>query len=123
MLKGLAQVVGVNGLVLLPDNWDMTVNTDFVLGEGGSFASNGFDANQLDAEQWQRMEEAGAVFLPATGTRIGANIYFFNECCYYWSATSFNSNYAFYINVSASESYMTNNGRSTGQAVRLVKDL
>lgn len=123
MLKGLAQVVGVNGLVLLPDNWDMTVNTDFVPGEGGSFASNGFDANQLDAEQWQRMEAAGAVFLPATGTRIGANIYFFNECCYYWSATSFNSNYAFYINVSASESYMTNNGRSTGQAVRLVKDL
>lgn len=123
MLKGLAQVVGVNGLVLLPDNWDMTVNTDFVPGEGGSFASNGFDANLLDAEQWQRMEAAGAVFLPATGTRIGANIYFFNECCYYWSATSFNSNYAFYINVSASESYMTNNGRSTGQAVRLVKDL
>ena len=123
MLKGLAQVVGVNGLVLLPDNWDMTVNTDFVPGAGGSFASNGFDANQLDAEQWQRMEEAGAVFLPATGTRIGTNIYFLNECCYYWSATSFNSNYAFYINVSASESYMTNNGRSTGQAVRLVKDL
>lgn len=123
MLKGLAQVVGVNGLVLLPDNWDMSLNADFVPGAGGSFASNGFDANQLDAEQWQRMEAAGAVFLPATGTRIGANIYFFNECCYYWSATSFNSNYAFYINVSASESYMTNNGRSTGQAVRLVKDL
>ena len=123
MLKGLAQVVGVNGLVLLPDNWDMSLNADFVPGAGGSFASNGFDANQLDAEQWQRMEEAGAVFLPATGTRIGTNIYFFNECCYYWSATSFNSNYAFYINVSASESYMTNNGRSTGQAVRLVKDL
>ena len=123
MLKGFAQVVGVNGLVLLPDNWDMSLNADFVPGAGGSFASNGFDANQLDAEQWQRMEEAGAVFLPATGTRIGANIYFFNECCYYWSATSFNSNYAFYINVSASESYMTNNGRSTGQAVRLVKDL
>ncbi|MBO5404664.1 MAG: hypothetical protein J6A13_01510 [Paludibacteraceae bacterium] len=123
MLKGLARVVGVNGLVLLPDNWDMTVNTDFVPGEGGSFASNGFDANQLDAEQWQRMEAAGAVFLPATGTRIGTNIYFLNECCYYWSATSFNSNYAFYINVSASESYMTNNGRSTGQAVRLVKDI
>ncbi len=123
MLKGLAQVVGVNGLVLLPDNWDMSLNADFVPGAGGSFASNGFDANQLDAEQWQRMEEAGAVFLPATGTRIGTNIYFLNECCYYWSATSFNSNYAFYINVSASESYMTNNGRSTGQAVRLVKDL
>ena len=123
MLKGLAQVVGVNGLVLLPDNWDMSLNADFVPGEGGSFASNGFDANLLDAEQWQRMEEAGAVFLPATGTRIGTNIYFLNECCYYWSATSFNSNYAFYINVSASESYMTNNGRSTGQAVRLVKDL
>ena len=123
MLKGLAQVVGVNGLVLLPDNWDMSLNADFVPGEGGSFASNGFDANLLDAEQWQLMEAAGAVFLPATGTRIGANIYFFNECCYYWSATSFNSNYAFYINVSASESYMTNNGRSTGQAVRLVKDL
>jgi hypothetical protein len=55
--------------------------------------------------------------------RLGTTLYFHNEYCQYWSATPFNANYAFYINASASEVYMTNNGRSTAQAVRLVKDV
>ena len=119
-LKGIAQVLGVNGIVLLPDNWNASVvRVAFVPGLG----LNDFTINTLDADQWLQMEEAGAVFLPATGMRLGTDLYFHNEYCQYWSATPFNANYAFYINASASEMYMTNNGRSTAQAVRLVKDV
>ena len=120
MLKGIAQVVGVNGVVLLPDNWDASV-VGVAFNPG--FGLNDFTINTLDADQWLIMEKAGAVFLPATGMRLGTTLYFHNEYCQYWSATPFNANYAFYINASASEVYMTNNGRSTAQAVRLVKDV
>lgn len=120
MLKGIAQVVGVNGVVLLPDNWDASV-VGVAFNPG--FGLNDFTINTLDADQWLIMEKAGAVFLPATGMRLGTTLYFHNEYCQYWSATPFNANYAFYINASASEMYMTNNGRSTAQAVRLVKDV
>ena len=120
MLKGIAQVVGVNGVVLLPDNWDASV-VGVAFNPG--FGLNDFTINTLDADQWLTMEKAGAVFLPATGMRLGTTLYFHNEYCQYWSATPFNANYAFYINASASEMYMTNNGRSTAQAVRLVKDV
>ena len=119
-LKGIAQVLGVNGIVLLPDNWNASVvRVAFVPGLG----LNDFTINTLDADQWLQMEEAGAVFLPATGMRLGTDLYFHNEYCQYWSATPFNANYAFYINAGDKEIYMTNNGRSTGQAVRLVKDV
>lgn len=120
MLKGVAQVVGVNGVVLLPDNWDASV-VGVAFNPG--FGLNDFTINTLDADQWLIMEKAGAVFLPATGMRLGTTLYFHNEYCQYWSATPFNANYAFYINASATEMYMTNNGRSTAQAVRLVKDV
>lgn len=120
MLKGIAQVVGVNGVVLLPDNWDASV-VGVAFNPG--FGLNDFTINTLDADQWLTMEKAGAVFLPATGMRLGTTLYFHNEYCQYWSATPFNANYAFYINASASEMYMTNNGRSTAQAVRLVKNV
>ena len=120
MLKGIAQVVGVNGVVLLPDNWDASV-VGVAFNPG--FGLNDFTINTIDADQWLTMEKAGAVFLPATGMRLGTTLYFHNEYCQYWSATPFNANYAFYINASASEMYMTNNGRSTAQAVRLVKDV
>lgn len=120
MLKGIAQVVGVNGVVLLPDNWDASV-VGVAFNPG--FGLNDFTINTLDADQWLTMEKAGAVFLPATGMRLGTTLYFHNEYCQYWSTTPFNANYAFYINASASEMYMTNNGRSTAQAVRLVKDV
>ena len=120
MLKGVAQVVGVNGVVLFPDNWDASV---VGVAFNPEFGLNDFTINTLDADQWLTMEKAGAVFLPATGMRLGTTLYFHNEYCQYWSATPFNANYAFYINASASEMYMTNNGRSTAQAVRLVKDV
>ena len=120
LLKGIAQVVGINGVVLLPDNWDASV-VGVAFNPG--FGLNDFTINTLDADQWLIMEKAGAVFLPATGMRLGTTLYFHNEYCQYWSATPFNANYAFYINASATEMYMTNNGRSTAQAVRLVKDV
>ena len=57
LLRTMGQVNGVQGLVLLPDNW----------------LKRGFDTLSYNTiylftpEQWQVMERAGAVFLPAAG--------------------------------------------------------
>ena len=63
---GVAQVIGLEGLVILPDNWTLPAGLTFNSG----FASDSQeykDVNQYTAMQWDKMEKAGAVFLPACG--------------------------------------------------------
>ncbi|MBR5095689.1 MAG: hypothetical protein IK094_01120 [Treponema sp.] len=63
---GVAQVIGLEGLVILPDNWTLPAGLTFTSG----FASDSQeykDVNQYTAMQWDKMEKAGAVFLPACG--------------------------------------------------------
>lgn len=57
-LRGGAQVNGINGLIILPDNWSglVTINT-----------STGPASNTLTTAQWSQIEALGAVFLPASG--------------------------------------------------------
>ena len=66
-LWALATINDLVGLILLPDNWDTNISlvygyvpTQFVYTE-----------NQLTIEQWEELETAGAVFLPAGGSRTG----------------------------------------------------
>lgn len=68
-LIGTATVNNVVGYVLLPD--------DFMLPSGGYFQSgaNDWDNNIYSISQWQDMENAGAVFLPAGGYRNGTSCF------------------------------------------------
>lgn len=52
----------VNGLVILPDEFTL----DFVPGRDNE---KKWEANTYTKESWERMEKAGAVFLPAPGRR------------------------------------------------------
>lgn len=64
--RGVATVGDIYGKVLLPDNW--------VLPEGVTFTSgrdNGWETNQYTLSEWEKMEQAGAIFLPAAGSREG----------------------------------------------------
>ena len=66
-LWALATVCGMNGLILLPDNW----NTSTTLEYGYVPADWNYTKNQLDDAAWADLEAAGAVFLPEGGTRVG----------------------------------------------------
>jgi hypothetical protein len=66
-LWALATVCGMNGLILLPDNW----NTSITLEYGYIPANFNYTQNQLDAAAWAALEAGGAVFLPEGGTRVG----------------------------------------------------
>ncbi len=60
----LAQVNSINGMILLPDEWNHPAGAPDIL-----FNMNDFTANKFSVSQWEKMEKAGAVFLPAAGYR------------------------------------------------------
>ena len=113
----------VNGLVLLPDDWTCPA--------GVTFKSGFFDTNSVQAyadyqtftlADWQKLEAAGAVFLPASGLRLGSNVRYMQYYGDYWSATPDDSGYALEFNFNSDGAYASNYDRNYGLAVRLVKD-
>ena len=52
----------LTGFILLPDNWTIPAGLTFTSGWSGNF-----ERNKYNYWQWKKMEEAGAVFLPAGG--------------------------------------------------------
>lgn len=128
-LKGVAQVNGVNGLVFLPDNWRCPAGVTFKYGFHSSDGAEYYAAYQtFTAEQWSKLESAGAVFLPAAGRRYSNWGVYDTQLGKYWSATEYvdpywGNNSAYYLNFSSNEAIMDTNGRSAGYSVRLVKDL
>ena len=129
-LRGIAQVDGVNGMILLPDNWKCPSGVTFKSGDHSSEGADYYAAYQtFTADQWSKLEAAGAVFLPAAGRRKGTTMYAVKSWGRYWTSTSYNSNYSYdssfnsqYLNTVSfpTDSWMN---KSCGLSVRLVKDL
>ena len=123
-LCGVAQVNGVNGLILLPDNWTCPSGVTFKSGFHSELGSKLYAAYQtFTADQWSKLESTGAVFLPAAGEREGSHVYFVQRYGYYWSATEFSSGDAYYLAFGSRETDGGSNHREYGYSVRLVKDL
>lgn len=77
----MAIVNGINGLILLPDNWSSSIyelnNTSYY-----------YSSNTIGASDWVNILEAnGAVFLPAAGTRDGTEMSNVYDQGLYWSAS------------------------------------
>ena len=123
-LVGVAQVNGVNGLVLLPDNWTCPASVTF---KSGFYSNDGVDyyaaCQTFTAEQWSKLESAGAVFLPAAGYRYGSNVSYVQSDGRYWSATGYGSDDAEGLYFDSNWVQMGSLDRSDGYSVRLVKDL
>lgn len=113
-----ANVNEVNGIILLPDDWD-TLYYELNDTDSNDVA---FSSNIITAEQWSTLEQYGAVFLPAAGYRLyGTSIYYAGASGNYWSASKCGNNGAYYAVFSDGDvnpSY--NYGRSLGVSVRLV---
>ena len=123
-LKGVAQVNGVNGLIFLPDNWTCPAGVTFKSGFHSKSSVEAYGQYQtFSADQWSKLESAGAVFLPAAGYRLGSNVVSVQDGGFYWSATEYNSNYAYFLDFLSGEAGVSFIGRYCGLSVRLVKDL
>ena len=108
----------MNGVILLPDDWSSdTYSLSNTNSSGASYSSN-----TISASQWNTLEQAGAVFLPAAGKRIGADFHDVGSKGYYWSAShedKYNAK-CMYFDGSNLKSYDKYN-RHNGQSVRLVR--
>lgn len=112
-----------NGLILLPDRWICPEGVTFKVGLGSSYKDDYSDYQIITLGDWQDLESSGAVFLPAAGSRSGASVSSVQTIGYYWSATPFRTDKAYYIRLSVDEVRYYDTYRVGGYAVRLVKDL
>ena len=123
-LRGVAQVNGVNGLILLPDNWTCPAGVTFKSGFHSNEGVNYYAAYQtFTAAEWSKLESAGAVFLPAAGIRSGSDVDYVQNYGFYWSATEYDSFYAYYLFFFSGAAYVSRGYPDYGLSVRLVKDL
>lgn len=116
---GLATVGETTGLVILPDTWTapegLSLNNDL----------DAWDNNVYSIEDWGRMENAGAIFLPAAGFSTGwssVSVYQFGESGNYWSSTHYDSDESlcFYFNTDGIVTW--NATRTGGRSVRPVTE-
>lgn len=115
------KVNGINGIILLPDNWSTSIY---------SLSSEyGYNSNTISDADWLTIfEPNGAVFLPITGYRTSTSVSILN-IGYYWSASRCNI-----VNYTTSDAYslrfddngpeyqFQHNYRYYGLSVRLVCD-
>ena len=123
-LKGVAQVNGVNGLILLPDGWTcpsgVTFKSGFHEDDGEEYYA---EYQTFSSSDWSKLEASGAVFLPAVGGRYGSGVYAVQYGGYYWSATEYNLNSAGFLGFNSCGAGMGNYILYYGRSVRLVKTL
>ena len=124
--KGIACVNGVNGLVLLPDNWscpsDITFTSGFHTNDGKEYYSI---KQSFTKNQWSKMEASGAIFLPAAGIhdRSYSYVKYVQNSGSYWSTTG-GGGFGYYLWFDSTEVDMIfNNLRYFVCSVRLVRNL
>ena len=130
------KVNGVNGLIILPDEWEtpsgLTFKPSTTRGlewssDAGAYINtyeNNYSHNTLNGTDWDNMEQAGAVFLPAAGSREGTKVSSAGQEGYYWSSEPDASETAYctFFDKGHLNNVLKVN-RSKGMAVRLVQEV
>ena len=114
-----AQVGNVNGVIILPDDWS-----------GSYFSLNYpnttdvyYDNNPVTLEQWDMIEQHGAVFLPAEGYRLDTEVLNTGSSGHYWSSTQYSESRSSCVSIFDSGLYpQAIDFIYNGFSVRLVQD-
>ena len=113
-----AKVNGVNGVILLPDNWNsLTYSLDNPDNKKASF-----DSNPINASIWNStFAPAGAVFLPAAGHRFETSVNDVGGIGSYNSSTKYVTDALWGVSFGAGYLHASSAiVRSSGSSVRLV---
>lgn len=128
---GYATVAGKKGMILIPDVFVDPMKNDGSGAFKNSTTNLGYDNNKYSLSDWEYMEAAGAVFLPAAGRNnvtYGTGAYGIqnaNVQGYYWTSTNGSTNYAITCNIQNTSFTITGNWsiyRHVCNSVRLVMD-
>ncbi|MBQ9417312.1 MAG: T9SS type A sorting domain-containing protein [Bacteroidales bacterium] len=116
-------VAGVHGVILFPDAYVHPTGVALPVGINAP-GSEGWNGNAYTAEEWEEMEQAGCVFLPTTGSRMGTTVQEVATAAGYWSSTHLSGTMAAYISATATGCNSHGSGqRLSGYAVRPVLDV
>ena len=109
------------GLVIFPDSYSHPAGVTAVSSANTSTAS--FSSNTWSATDWDKVETAGAVFLPAAGYRVSStNVFNEGSVGIYWSSTPYSDTQAYdLIYWDTSFNYTHEDTKSMGASVRLVQ--
>ena len=123
-LIGVAQVNGVNGLILLPDGWTCPSGVTFKSGFHDGYGIEYYAAYQtFSSSDLAKLEASGAVFFPAAGDRVfDGDVYGVGSYGGYWSSTPNGSDGAYLLSFYSDGVGMSYSDRCNGRSVRLVKD-
>ena len=122
-----ATVEDVRGMILLPDQWS---SSTYALNSTNNISA-GYNANIISASDWNNvLQNAGAVFLPAAGSRFDKTVSGYSTPTntyskgYYWSSTHEDIDGAYIVYFFKSGMYPNYTSyRYTGKSVRLVHSL
>ncbi|MBQ2187335.1 MAG: hypothetical protein II401_02070 [Bacteroidales bacterium] len=112
-----AVVNGVNGIILLPDDW----NADYYSLNNTNNNGADFGGNSITAQQWNSLEQRGAIFLPAAGDRSGTSIFNAGNYGIYWSSSRRDDSDAYYFEFNSNTLATDYDSRYYGSSVRLVR--
>ncbi|MBO4751973.1 MAG: hypothetical protein J5526_04385 [Bacteroidales bacterium] len=117
----LANVNGVNGLIIFPDTFTIPVGVT-ITNINVISTSYGYSSNIYTESQWNQMESCGYIFLPAAGDRSGTEVNHVGTYGLYWSS-SYNDRYdALCMFFFSGYACMNYGSRYSGLSVRLVRD-
>ena len=104
------------GFVILPDDWSDPYEGCFNPGIG-----NAYETNVYSLEQWEQMEAAGAVFLPAAGRRMDETCFGAQKYMFLWTSTMYDDRSAYVVFIKPTD-FRPNrvDEKGYGAAVRLV---
>lgn len=134
-LFGFGSVNGVNGLIILPDDWSLPTGAVFTASTTQGLEwdidhyentnNNNMSHNTYTLVQWADMETAGAVFLPAGDGRVGANWWANSARGHYWSSSDSESTTCYGLDFT-NQIFSPHDGgleNVIGCSVRLVQDV
>lgn len=112
----IANVNNIFGLIILPEGYNHPL-------EGAIITLPDEGYNDFNATQWEKMEVAGAIFLPAAGKRNGTTVTDVYTTGYYWSNSGYSDGTANALKIMSDIWNFNNVGEdaSNGFAVRLVR--
>lgn len=112
-----AQVNGVKGLILLPDDWSASY---YSLNSTNTSGAD-FSTNVISSSVWaNNLESHGAVFLPTAGMRFGTQLGSIGVYGLYWSSSYYDSDNAGYLVLGSDRVEANDVDRRGGVSVRLV---
>ena len=119
-----ARVNDVNGIIMLPDNWDASLYELHNINNVNVYNNGAYDFNVVTMDEWELLENNGAIFIPSSGGRTGEHYMSNGYHGYYWSTTSYDDHSSYSVCFSNTGVIMCDycNMRAYGWSVRLVQD-